>query len=124
MDVAGKVAWITGGTAGMGLATAKMLLAKGAKVMVSARDAERGERIARELGPDCFYAQAAVEDSPAMEAAIAALISRWGRIDILFANAGGGVSSWCLPMAPTAQSVAAGGPLEWAYTDDGPATLE
>ncbi|MDR3360189.1 MAG: SDR family NAD(P)-dependent oxidoreductase, partial [Bifidobacteriaceae bacterium] len=124
MEIEGKVAWITGGTAGMGLATAKLLLGKGAKVMVSARDAERGQRVADELGPNCVYVQAAVEDAPAMERAVATLIDKWGRIDVLFANAGGGVTSWCLPMAPTPESVASGGPLEWAYTEDGPATLE
>jgi NAD(P)-dependent dehydrogenase (short-subunit alcohol dehydrogenase family) len=127
MDIKDKVVWITGGTAGMGLATARLLLDRGAKVMVTARDAERGAAVASELGPDCLFAAADVTDSTAMQAAVAAAVEKWGRLDVLFGNAGGGATSWCLPMVPTPESVeaaASGGQLEWAYTDDGPATLE
>ena len=129
MEIEGKVAWITGGTSGMGLATAKRLLAKGARVMVTARNAERGAAVAEELGENCLFVPADVTDSEAMQAAAAACVEKWGRLDILHSNAGGGGATWCLPMHPTEQSVAAmmsgaPGPLEWEYDNNGPAPLE
>lgn len=127
MDIKDKVAWITGGTSGMGLATAKLLLQRGAKVLITARNQERGEAVAAELGPNCLFMPANVTDTGQMQDAVAAVIDKWGRLDILHGNAGGGATSWCLPMAPTPESLegaATGGELEWGYTDEGPATLE
>lgn len=127
MTVKDKVVWITGGTSGLGLATAKMLIGGGAKVMITARNAERGAKVAAELGENCMFIQANVVNSDEMQAAVKAVVDKWGRLDVLFSNAGGGETSWCLPMKPTDSSMANlanGGTLEWEYTNEGPATLE
>lgn len=127
MNLEGKVAWITGGTKGMGYATAKRLINNGAKVMITARNPETGEAAAAALGENCLFMPADVTDSEAMQAAVKACIDKWGRLDILHSNAGGGDISWCLPMVPTPESmekVAEGGRLEWVYENNGPATLE
>lgn len=128
MKVQDKVVWITGGTSGMGLATAKLFLEQGAKVMITARNAERGEKVAAELGENCMFVQADMTKTEELQAAIKALIGKWGRIDILFANAGGGTLTWCLPMNPVPESFAnleKGGQLEWEYDlSNGPGPLE
>ena len=46
-DLSGQVAWITGGTAGVGLAVARTLLAAGARVVISGRDPIRGDEVAQ-----------------------------------------------------------------------------
>lgn len=128
MKIKDKVVWITGGTAGMGLATAKMFLEGGAKVMITARNAERGEAVAKELGPNCFFHKADMTSTEDLQASMKALIEKWGRIDILFANAGGGGQTWCLPMVPVPESMANlanGGQLEWQYDlSNGPGSLD
>lgn len=124
MKVKDSVVWITGGSSGMGLATASMLAEQGAKVMITARDPERGAAAAAQVGHDCLFVEADVVKSEQMQAAVAAAIERWGHLDVLMSNAGGGGTSWCLPMAPTPESVASGGPFVWEYTNDGPATLD
>lgn len=124
MIIKDKVVWITGGTSGMGLAAAKMLIENGAKVMITARNAERGAAVAEELGENCLFMRADVVNSEEMQAAVKAAIDKWGRLDVLFSNAGGGEVSWCLPMKPTDTSVAKGGPIEWEYINEGPAKLE
>ena len=90
MQIKDKIVWITGDTSGKGLATAKLFLEQGAKVMITARNAKRGEAFAKELGENCFFKRADMTNSEELQAAIKALIEKWGRIDVLFANAGGG----------------------------------
>lgn len=128
MKIQDKVVWITGGTSGMGLATAKLLLEQGAKVMITARNAEKGEKVAAELGENCLFVKADMTKTEELQAAMKALIDKWGRIDILFANAGGGTETWCLPMVPVPESMANlanGGQLEWTYDlSNGPGPLE
>ena len=57
-----KVALISGGTSGIGLATAAWLLAKGARVVISGRSGEKGEKALAQLGNEerCFFAAADV----------------------------------------------------------------
>ena len=57
MKLEGKVALITGGNSGIGSAAARRLAAEGAAVVMTGRNAERGEEIAREIGCDALIYQ-------------------------------------------------------------------
>lgn len=90
MDLKGKTAVITGGTSGIGLATASCLAAQGAKVVIAGRDAERGEQAAHALGSeghDVSFVQTDVADDDQV-AALAASAAGDGDIDMWFNNAG------------------------------------
>ncbi|WP_258171357.1 SDR family NAD(P)-dependent oxidoreductase [Paenibacillus sp. R14(2021)] len=85
----GKVALITGGNSGIGLATAKLFIAEGAKVVITGRNQETLNAALKELGEDNGFAvQADTTDQPSIEKATAAAVERFGRLDIVFANAG------------------------------------
>jgi NAD(P)-dependent dehydrogenase (short-subunit alcohol dehydrogenase family) len=84
----GKVALITGGNSGIGLATARLFIAEGAKVGITGRNQRTLEEAARELGPDALVVKADVADLPAMQGAIEATVKKFGSLDIVFANAG------------------------------------
>jgi NAD(P)-dependent dehydrogenase (short-subunit alcohol dehydrogenase family) len=76
-----KIAVVVGGTSGIGLATAHALLEGGARVAVIGRDAERGERAACELGEAAQFVRADIAEPAQVDAAIAAVVARWGRLD-------------------------------------------
>ncbi len=89
--VAGKVAAITGGASGFGLAAARALATNAANVTIIDVNADSLADAARELageGLSVATAVADVTDKSAIEAAIAGVVSRNGRLDVLFANAG------------------------------------
>lgn len=91
MDIAGKVAVVTGAASGIGLATAKALVAKGAKVVIADIHAEGGRAAAKEL-QDTGTEVEFIEFDAAQEDSVANLIARtieaFGRIDIMVNNAG------------------------------------
>jgi NAD(P)-dependent dehydrogenase (short-subunit alcohol dehydrogenase family) len=80
-DGSGKVAVVIGGTSGIGLATARLLVDMGARVTITGRDAERGERARQELGERAHYARMDVARAGEVAAAIADTVQRWGRLD-------------------------------------------
>lgn len=88
MRLAGKTALITGGNSGIGLATAKLFVAEGAKVTITGRDKSRLEAAAKELGANALAVEADVTDIAAMERAVAQAAAKFGKLDIVFANAG------------------------------------
>lgn len=86
LRLAGKVALITGGTSGIGEATARRFVAEGARVAITGRRVERGARLSREL--PCLYIPGDVTDAEHCQQAVAATVAEYGRLDILFNNAG------------------------------------
>ncbi|MFB9909495.1 glucose 1-dehydrogenase [Allokutzneria oryzae] len=85
-----KIALITGGTSGIGLATARRLLAEGAHVVITGRDKTRLDAAVEELdGGDRVLAMRGDAASLAdLDALTAAVQDRHGRLDVVFANAG------------------------------------
>lgn len=87
-----QVALITGAASGIGEGTVRKYVAEGAKVVIADIQDERGGALAEELGPSTTYVRTnvAVEDDVAR--AVSAAVERWGRLDVIFNNAGfGGV---------------------------------
>jgi 3-oxoacyl-[acyl-carrier protein] reductase len=87
----GQVAIVTGGAKGIGLGIATVLWGEGANVVIADVDAEAAKAAALALGQDgehAFAVQADVTDLLSVERMAAAALQRWGRIDILAANAG------------------------------------
>nr|WP_249808146.1 SDR family oxidoreductase [Bradyrhizobium sp. 177] len=83
-----KTALITGGNSGIGLATAKLFVAEGAKVVITGRNKETLEAAAKELVPNALALAADATDIAATESAIKKGAEKFGKFDILFANAG------------------------------------
>lgn len=83
----GKVAVITGGTQGIGLCTAEMFLAEGAKIVVAGRRVPE-EVLIKRLGANCVFRQTDVTVEEQVKALIEHAVDRFGRIDCLFNNAG------------------------------------
>jgi NAD(P)-dependent dehydrogenase (short-subunit alcohol dehydrogenase family) len=88
MKLESKVALITGGNSGIGLATARRFVAEGARVVVTGRNRRRLDQAASELGPNVVALEADVTEQTACELAVSTAIERFGRLDIVFANAG------------------------------------
>src|ERR1700758_1584352 len=86
--LANKTALITGGNSGIGLATAKLFVAEGAKVTITGRNKETLDAAAKELGPNALAVVADANDVAATEAAIKRAAEKFGKLDIVFANAG------------------------------------
>src|SRR5712675_1858429 len=88
MRLANKTAFITGGNSGIGLATAKLFVAEGAKVAITGRNKATLEAAAKELGPNALAIAADATDIAATEAAIKQAVEKFGKLDVVFANAG------------------------------------
>jgi NAD(P)-dependent dehydrogenase (short-subunit alcohol dehydrogenase family) len=88
MRLANKAALITGGNSGIGLATARLFVAEGAKVTITGRNRETLAAAAQELGPNALAVEADATDIAATEAAIKRAVDKFGELDVLFANAG------------------------------------
>jgi NAD(P)-dependent dehydrogenase (short-subunit alcohol dehydrogenase family) len=85
----GKVAVITGATSGIGLRTAEIFVAEGAKIVIAGRRIAEGEALAKQLGATCVFRQTDVTQEDQMRVLIALAIDKFGKIDCLFNNAGG-----------------------------------
>ena len=85
----GKVAVITGGTSGIGEASVELFVAEGAKVVIAARNADKGREMAERLGAAATFVQADVRREADIARAVAAAVETYGRLDCLFNNAGG-----------------------------------
>lgn len=84
----GKVALITGGNSGIGLATAREFHAQGARVVLSGRDREKLEAVANQLGPDVLGVPTDVTKLSDLDSLMVCTQAAFGKLDILFVNAG------------------------------------
>ena len=83
-----KVAIITGGSGGIGEEAARKFAAEGANVLLVDLDEDKLAAITRSLGNSASYVVADVSDAEATKTYVKAALERYGRIDILFSNAG------------------------------------
>lgn len=84
-----KVCIITGGAGSIGLATARLFLAEGARVLIVDLKEESLAGAAKELDSENLITQAAdVGDAQQTRAYVDAAVARWGKVDVLFCNAG------------------------------------
>jgi 3-oxoacyl-[acyl-carrier protein] reductase len=98
-SIEGTVIAITGGSSGIGAATAAELVDAGARVAVSARREDGLAKLVSELGDDRVVPVAGdVRDPAANDALVAAAVRKWGRLDTMIANAGIGAYGGIMDM--------------------------
>lgn len=94
MNIDKKIAIVTGGASGLGLAASKILINAGATVVIFDRNAIAGERAIADLdGEHCQFIQLNVSDGPEVEAAFEQIIKDYGRVDICVNCAGIGIAA-------------------------------
>jgi NAD(P)-dependent dehydrogenase (short-subunit alcohol dehydrogenase family) len=86
----GKIALVTGGSTGIGFATAKRFAAEGAKVVITGRRKEAVEAAVKEIGGAAMGVQSDASNLADLDRLFAQIKKQYGRIDVLFANAGVG----------------------------------
>ncbi|GAB7524550.1 SDR family oxidoreductase [Paraburkholderia sp. 2C] len=94
MRLKNKSVLITGGTSGIGLSTARLFIAEGARVAVTGRDEAAFERVKAELGENALVLKGDVRSIEDMRAIAAQIKDKFGGLDVVFANAG-----WAFPSA-------------------------
>lgn len=87
-ELSGRVIVLTGGADGIGRECASAYVREGAAVAVLDRDGDKAEQVAVELGSDCMAVQVDVGEGTAVEAAILAVLARYGKMDAVHNNAG------------------------------------
>jgi NAD(P)-dependent dehydrogenase (short-subunit alcohol dehydrogenase family) len=83
-----KVAIVTGGTSGIGLATVERFVREGAKVAIADIQDDLGESTARRLGENVLYVHTDVTDESAIESLVARTADHFGKLDVMYNNAG------------------------------------
>jgi NAD(P)-dependent dehydrogenase (short-subunit alcohol dehydrogenase family) len=97
----GKVAVITGGASGIGHAAVRLFVEEGCRVVIADVQDDKGARLAQDLGQAARYVHADVSREADVSGAIAHAVSRFGRLDCLFNNAGAGGVSGPIEEIPT-----------------------
>lgn len=93
MRLAGKVAIVTGSTAGIGKGSAELFAREGARVVVSGRTVEAGERVAEGIragGGEAMFVKADVSQAADVQRIVEETVAAYGKLDVLFNNAGTG----------------------------------
>ncbi|WP_269758043.1 SDR family NAD(P)-dependent oxidoreductase [Thalassobacillus sp. C254] len=91
-----KVAIVTGGGSGQGEASAKLFASEGAKVIIAEWNEESGKKVEQDInekGHEAVYIKTDVSNEDNVRSVINQVIEKYGRIDVLFNNAGIGFSS-------------------------------
>ena len=84
----GKVAVITGAASGIGAATARRFVEEGARVVLADVQLDLGRAVAAELGTGAVFVECDVTDEAAVAGSIQLATDTWGRLDVMFNNAG------------------------------------
>jgi NAD(P)-dependent dehydrogenase (short-subunit alcohol dehydrogenase family) len=87
-ELEGKVAIVTGGAGGIGKATVELFAAEGARVLIADVNDAAGEALAEQIGAAAVYRHTDVGKKDQVEALVAEAVARFGRLDIMFNNAG------------------------------------
>ena len=87
MKLSGKIALVTGGSRGIGLATAKILSENGATVVITAKDEKRLESAVKEI-PNAIGIAANIRNTNNVKNVVSKVIKKFGKLDILVNNAG------------------------------------
>ncbi len=101
-ELAGKIIVLTGGASGIGTECAKAYAREGAQVAILDRDLAAAQNAAKDAGERCIAYHADVANGAAVEAAIAEVLNRFGRIDAVHNNAG--IASPSLPLHETSEA--------------------
>jgi NAD(P)-dependent dehydrogenase (short-subunit alcohol dehydrogenase family) len=89
----GRTAIVTGGASGIGAASVRLFAEEGARVLVADMQSERGEALAKALGDAVAFRRVDVSREDDVKGAVDEAVERWGRLDVLYNNAGfGGVT--------------------------------
>ncbi len=88
--LSGKVALVTGATSGMGLETARLFAAEGAKVVITGRRQKELDEAAKSIGPAALAVPGDVSKMADLDRLYSIIKEKHGRLDVIFANAGGG----------------------------------
>jgi NAD(P)-dependent dehydrogenase (short-subunit alcohol dehydrogenase family) len=99
-DLSGQIALVTGGASGIGAASARLLVARGAKVVVADRQVAAGERMASELGAAALFMSVDVAEPGDVDMMVSATLETFGRLDIAI-NCAGISSGARLPLGMT-----------------------
>ncbi len=106
--LAGKVVIITGASSGIGAATARALAPLGCKLTLAARSADKLEALAQELDTETLVIPTDITDGQQVVAMVDKTLEHFGRLDVLFANAGIYIPG----------EAADGNPDDWAHLMD------
>lgn len=106
--LAGKVIIITGASSGIGAAAARLLVQEGCDVVLAARSVQKLDKLAAELAPHALAVQTDVTNGRDVKALVERTLAHFGRVDVLFANAGIYIPG----------QVAEGDPDDWAHLLD------
>jgi NAD(P)-dependent dehydrogenase (short-subunit alcohol dehydrogenase family) len=87
-ELNGKVAIVTGGASGIGAGIVEKFLAEGARVVIADVERDRGQDLARRLGPDAAFRLADVGDPGQVDALVAAAVQAFGGLHVMVNNAG------------------------------------
>src|SRR5262249_18461982 len=93
-ELSGKVAIVTGGASGIGLATVELFVAEGARVVIADVDVARGEEIAARLGSAAAFQRTDVADPDAVQTLVDFAVAPFGGLHVMFNNAGISDSSY------------------------------